>query len=102
LALENTAPDLPPKPGEYPAIARDYEYVRHGTVSLLAGIDLLTGNIYHKVFDNHRSKEFVEFLKYLDDVYPSKLKITIIVTTQLYDSLMGQTEGMKGIPTNAS
>jgi hypothetical protein len=59
LSLENNAPDLPPKPGEYLAIARDYEYVRHGTVSLLAGIDLLTGNIYHKVFDNHRGKEFV-------------------------------------------
>jgi hypothetical protein len=57
MALGTTAPDLPPKPGEYPAIARDYEYVRHGTISLLAGIDLLTGNIHHKVFDNHRSKD---------------------------------------------
>ena len=79
LALENTAPDLLPKPGEYPAIARDYEYIRHGTVSLLAGIDLLTGNIFHKVFDKHRSKEFIEFLKYLDEIYPSQLKITIIL-----------------------
>ena len=79
MALGTTAPDLPPKPGEYPAIARDCEYVRHGTISLLAGIDLLTGNIQHKVFDNHRSKEFVEFLKYLDDVYPSQIKITIIL-----------------------
>jgi transposase len=78
-ALGTTAPDLPPKPGEYPAIARDYEYIRHGTISLLAGIDLLTGNIYHKIFENHRSKEFVEFLKYLDDIYPSQIKITIIL-----------------------
>lgn len=79
MALGTTAPDLPPKPGEYPSIARDYEYIRHGTISLLAGIDLVTGNIHHKVFDNHRSKEFVEFLKYLDEIYPPQIKITIIL-----------------------
>jgi transposase len=79
MAIGTTAPDLPPKPGEYPSIARDYEYIRHGTISLLAGIDLVTGNIHHKVFDNHRSKEFVEFLKYLDEIYPPQIKITIIL-----------------------
>jgi transposase len=79
MALGTTAPDLPPKPGEYPSIARDYEYIRHGTISLLAGIDLVTGNIHHKIFDNHRSKEFVEFLKYLDEIYPPHIKITIIL-----------------------
>ncbi len=42
-AIGNTAPDLPPQPGSHPAFARDHEYKRHGTLSLLAGIDLLTG-----------------------------------------------------------
>ena len=42
-AIATTAPDLPPEPGVHATFARDHEYKRHGTVSLLAGIDLLTG-----------------------------------------------------------
>ena len=41
-AIGTTAPDLPPKPGEHACFGRDHEYVRRGTVSILAGIDLLT------------------------------------------------------------
>jgi hypothetical protein len=40
-AIENTAPDLMPIPGKYKYISRDHEYIRHGTISLLAGIDLV-------------------------------------------------------------
>ena len=36
-AIATTAPDLPPEPGKHAAFARDHEYKRHGTVSLLAG-----------------------------------------------------------------
>jgi hypothetical protein len=42
-AIETTALDLPSKPGVHRTFARDHEYKRHGTLSLLAGIDLLTG-----------------------------------------------------------
>jgi biotin operon repressor len=42
-ALANTAPDLPPVPGEQPCMSRDHEYVRHGTVSIIAGVDLHDG-----------------------------------------------------------
>jgi hypothetical protein len=42
-AIATTAPDLSPEPGRHAAFARDHEYERHGTVSLLAGVDLLTG-----------------------------------------------------------
>ena len=45
-ALATTAPDLPPVPGTYATFARDHEYKRHGTLSLLAGIDLLTGKVH--------------------------------------------------------
>jgi transposase len=45
-AISNTAPDLPPKPGVHAGFARDHEYKRHGTLSLLAGIDRLTGKVY--------------------------------------------------------
>jgi hypothetical protein len=37
-AIATTAPDLPPQPGVHATFARDYEYKRHGTLSLLAGI----------------------------------------------------------------
>ena len=55
-AIATTAPDLPPKPGVHATFARDYEYKRHGTLSLLAGIDLLTGKVHALVRDRHRSR----------------------------------------------
>jgi homeodomain-containing protein len=64
-AIANTAPDLPPEPGAHATFARDHEYKRHGTVSLLAGIDLLTGQVHALVRDRHRSREFIEFLQLL-------------------------------------
>jgi transposase len=45
-AIATTAPDLPPQRGVYATFARDHEYKRHGTLSLLAGIDLLTGKVH--------------------------------------------------------
>jgi transposase len=78
-AIENTTPDLPPVPGVKPYIARDHEYVRHGTVSLMAGIDLLNGHIHGIVVDRHRSREFVQFLKKIDMGYPKKIKIRIVL-----------------------
>ena len=78
-AIENIAPDLPPVPGKYSSWASDYEYKRHGTLSLLASIDLLTGKIYAQVKERHRSKEFVEYLKGLDELYPKAVKIKIIL-----------------------
>jgi transposase len=77
--LETTAPDLPPRPGNHPAIGRDHEYIRHGTLSLLAGIDLLTGHIHGQVADRHRSREFVEFLQQVDRFYPASATIRIIL-----------------------
>jgi len=78
-ALATTAPDLPPEPGVYPAFARDHEYKRHGTVTLMAGIDLLTGKVHALVKDRHRSREFVEFLKLIDATYPAHTAIHLIL-----------------------
>jgi transposase len=78
-AIANTAPDLPPLPGEHPCIARDHEYERCGTVSLLAGIDLLTGQVHGIVAEHHRSCEFVEYLRMLDNYYPKDAVIRIIL-----------------------
>ena len=78
-AIGNTADDLPPVPGEHPAIGRDSEYKRHGTLSLLAGIDLVTGEVIGSVEERHRSREFVDFLKRLDAHYSPELRIQIIL-----------------------
>ena len=78
-AIATTAPDLPPEPGVHTTFARDYEYKRHGTVSLLAGIDLLTGKVHALVKDRHRSREFIEFLKLLDAAYPAHTAIKLIL-----------------------
>jgi transposase len=74
-AIATTSPDLSPEPGKHATIARDHEYKRHGTVSLLAGIDLLTGKVHALVKDRHRSREFIEFLKLLDIAYPAHTAI---------------------------
>ena len=78
-AIATTAPDLPPEPGKHAAFARDHEYKRHGTVSLLAGIDLLTGQVHALVKDRHRSREFIEFLRLLDAGYPAHTAIKLIL-----------------------
>ncbi len=78
-AIATTAPDLPPVPGVHPSLARDHEYKRHGTLSLLAGIDLLTGKVHALVKDRHRSREFIEFLKLLDAAYPTSTAIKLIL-----------------------
>jgi transposase len=78
-AIANTAPDLPPAAGAHASFARDHEYQRHGTVSLLAGIDLLTGKVHALVRDRHRSCEFIEFLKLLDATYPTHTAIKLIL-----------------------
>jgi transposase len=78
-AISNTAPDLPPKPGVHRTFARDHEYKRHGTLSLLAGIDLLTGKVHGCVEDRHRSREFVSFLKRLDAAYPADTAIKLLL-----------------------
>src|SRR6516162_2147015 len=78
-AIATTAPDLPPEPGRHSTFARDHEYKRYGTVSLLAGIDLLTGQVHALVRDRHRSREFIEFLKLIDAAYPTHTAIKLIL-----------------------
>jgi transposase len=78
-AIGNMAADLRPVPGTHPTIQRDHEYKRHGTVTLMAGIDLLTGRVHALVRDRHRSREFIEFLKILDQAYPAATAIKIIL-----------------------
>ena len=77
-AIANKYPDhTPTKENGY--VRRDYEYVRLGTLSLLAGIDLLTGNVIPLVSQTHKSCDFIEFLKILDAKYPESDTIRLIL-----------------------
>lgn len=78
-ALGTTAPDLPPVPGKHAGIGRDHEYVRHGTLSIIAALDLHTGEIIANVERRHRSVEFVALLRRLDEHYPSEAIIRVVL-----------------------
>lgn len=80
-ALGTTAEDRPPvaDTDKNSPIYRDYEYMRFGTLSLLAAIDLLTGEAIPLVSETHKSSDFVRFLKMLDKKYPEGDKIRLIL-----------------------
>src|SRR5208282_747026 len=78
-AIANTAPDLPPVPGKHPTVSRDHEYKRHGTLSILASLDLHDGHVVARVEERHRSREFVALLKDLDAYYPAAVTIRVIL-----------------------
>lgn len=77
-AIATTAPDLAPIQ-ENGVIMRDYEYKRLGTLSLLAGIDLLTGEAFPLVSESHKSSDFIAFLRLLNEKYPKGDKIRLIL-----------------------
>lgn len=78
-AIANTAPDLPPHPQQYQTWSRDHEYKRLGTMSLMAAIDLVSGQAHHSMVNRHRSREFIAFLKKLMDSHPPKTKFYIVL-----------------------
>ena len=77
-AIATTSDDLMPDE-KHSTINRDYEYKRLGTLSLLAAIDLQTGEAIPLVRDKHSSKEYIEFLKLLDNKYPKGDKVRIVL-----------------------
>ena len=76
-AIATTGEDLRPTK-ENGCVYRDAEYKRLGTLSLLAGIDLLTGEAIPVVSETHKSSDFINLLKKLDDMYLKEDVIRII------------------------
>jgi len=77
-AIANTSPDrMPTDTNGYRQ--RDYEYKRLGTLSLLAGIDLLTGEAIPLISETHKSSDFISFLSLLDAKYPEEEIIRLIL-----------------------
>src|SRR5260370_21153614 len=78
-AIENTAPDLPPVPQKHSTVGRDHEYKRHGTLSILASLDLHDGHVVARVEERHRSREVIALLRALDGYYPDGVTIRVIL-----------------------
>ena len=78
-ALATTTPDRPPVPKRPASHLRDNEYVRLGTVSLLAGLDLHTGRVTELVRESHASSDFIALLSKIDAEYPAHLKIRLLL-----------------------
>ena len=76
-ALNRTAPVFPMLPGT-PARA-SHDYVRHGTSSLYAALDLSTGKVIGSLHARHRSQEFLAFLKKIDAEVPADLDCHVVL-----------------------
>jgi len=76
-AIAATGADLRPT-AENGCVYRDAEYKRLGTLSLLTGIDLLTGIAIPVVSETHASSDFIKLLKKLDGMYPEGDIIRIV------------------------
>jgi len=75
-ALDRTQPTLPMKPGRAGTMTHDYK--RHGTATLFAAMNVLTGNVIGKCFDRHRHDEFLRFLRLVDTQVPRRLQVHMI------------------------
>jgi hypothetical protein len=75
-ALDRTAPSLPILPTT-PA-RRTHDYVRNGTSSLFAALDVASGKVISQVHRRHRHQEFLTFLKTIDATVPAELDVQLI------------------------
>ena len=96
-AIANTSEDKLPDT-QNGTIQRDYEYKRLGTLSLLAGIDLQTGEAIPLVSDTHNSDDYIEFLKKLDAKYPKGDKIQLILDNLKVHTSQKVVEYLQTIP----
>jgi len=76
-ALDRTQPLLPMRPGQVERHTHDY--VRHGTTSLFAALDVKTGEVIGRCQRRHRAVEFRKFLDTIDAAVPTDLDIHLIV-----------------------
>jgi len=74
-ALDRTAPILPLRPGLPDKATHDY--VRHGTTSLFAALEVATGKVTDACYDRHTHVEFLNFLKLVAKTYP-RVKLHVV------------------------
>lgn len=76
-ALDRTQPGLPLKPGRAGTMTSDY--TRHGTTTLFAALDVVSGSVLHACMPRHRHQEFLRFLRKMEQSVPAKLAIHVIL-----------------------
>lgn len=76
-ALDRTQPGLPLKKGRCGTFTHDY--VRHGTTTLFAALEILEGKVIGQCFPRHRHQEFLKFLRRLDDEFPPSLQLHLVL-----------------------
>src|SRR5450759_5055266 len=76
-ALDRTQPGLPLKRERCGTFTHDY--VRHGTTTLFAALEILEGKVIGQCFPRHRHQEFLRFLRRLDEEFPEKLKLHLVL-----------------------
>jgi putative transposase len=76
-ALNRTQPVLPMGLGYVEGITHDY--VRHGTTTLFAALDVATGAVFTECKARHRHQEFLSFLRSLDGCVPAELEVHLVV-----------------------
>ena len=76
-ALDRSQPLLPMRPGQIER--RTHDYVRHGTTSLFAALDVKTGEVIGECHRRHRSIEFRAFLDRIEAEVPAELDVHLIV-----------------------
>ncbi len=76
-ALDRTQPMLQMRPGQIER--RTHDYKRHGTASLYAAFDIATGEVIGRVTKRHRAKEFLAFLRQIDQQTPAGLDLHIVL-----------------------
>src|SRR5258707_3073383 len=75
--LDRTQPGLPLKKSRCGTFTHDY--FRHGTTTLFAALEILEGQVIGQCFPRHRHQEFLRFLRRLDDEFPEKLKLHLVL-----------------------
>jgi transposase len=81
-ALDRTQPTLPMTPGQ--AERGTHDYVRHGTTSLFAALDVATGKVIGRCHRRHRHQEFVKFLEAIDAAVPPEEGVSVHVVMDNY------------------
>ena len=76
-ALDREQPVLPMMPGM--PERRTHSYIRHGTTSLFAALDIASGFVIGKCYKRHRASEFLDFLKEVDARMPRGLDVHIVM-----------------------
>ena len=76
-ALDRSQPLLPLRPGQ--TERRTHDYVRHGTTSLFAALDVATGEVIGQSHRRHRHQEFLRFLKTIDAAAPQDLALHLVL-----------------------